>query len=188
MAKAKEKTETAAAETAAAKPAAPADDIAALEEEAMKKQKSSGGAGPLRVILTILLVLVGIGEVALWGYFGVGTVRNNIALRQYEARQRALEEERAARGTVGGSSYGPNLKVENGTVTWQREDWISAGTSQSAGGPAPVQEERPKRLSRLYVPRINYALAEMDTEDQIQSPGEDQTAGETGDGTTPTPT
>ena len=172
MAKTKEKTEPAASQ-----PAAPADDIAALEEEAMKKQKPARKGNPLLVILTVLLVLAGGGELALWGYFGVATVRSNLALRQYESQQRALEEERAARGIVGGSSYGPNLKVENGTVTWQREDWISAGNSQSSGGPSPAPEEKPKRLSRLYVPRIAYVLADMGTEDDPQLPDQDQTEG-----------
>ena len=143
----------------------------------MKKQKPARKGNPLLVILTVLLVLAGVGELALWGYFGVATVRSNLALRQYESQQRALEEERAARGIVGGSSYGPNLKVENGTVTWQREDWISAGNSQSSGGPSPAPEEKPKRLSRLYVPRIAYVLADMGTEDDPQLPDQDQTEG-----------
>ena len=36
---------------------------------------------PLLTILTLLLVVVGIGELALWGYFGFSTVQVNRARR-----------------------------------------------------------------------------------------------------------
>lgn len=62
---------------------------------------------PLLTILTLLLVVVGIGELALWGYFGFSTVQVNRARRQYEAEQKAAAEERASRGTAYASAYGP---------------------------------------------------------------------------------
>ena len=111
--------------------------------------------------LTLLLIVLGLSEAAFWGCFGVSSYRHSLAVEQYETRQRALEEERAARGITGGSAYGPNLRVENGVVTWQREDWLSAGSSASPESPAPSQPEE-KRLSGLYVPQIPYTLAEMD--------------------------
>lgn len=109
--------------------------------------------------LTILLVVLGISEAAFWGYFGFSSYRNSLAVQRYEEEQRALEQERAANGIQGGSAYGPNLKVENGTVTWQREDWVSAGNALSSGTPTPPPVEEP-RTSGLYVPGIPYTLAD----------------------------
>lgn len=127
--------------------------------------------------LTLLLIVLGLSEAAFWGYYGFSSYRHSLALEQYEARQKALEEERAARGITGGSAYGPNLKVENGTVTWQREDWISAGSggSMSPAGPVQVQPSQPeeKRLSGIYVPQIPYTLAETETDGKQPSPTAD---------------
>lgn len=123
---------------------------------------------PLLTVLTILLVLVGVGELALWGYFGFSTFRANRALRQYEAEQQAAAEERASRGLTAGSSYSARLKVENGQVTWRREDDLSAGggtTSGSAmsqnGGGAQADQSQ----SRISIPNIPYALAKPEPEE-----------------------
>lgn len=124
---------------------------------------------PLLTVLTILLVLVGVGELALWGYFGFSTFQANRALRQYEAEQEAAAEERASRGITAGSSYSARLKVENGQVTWRREDALPAGggtasgttMSQDGGGTQADQSQ-----SRISVPNIPYALAKPETEVQ----------------------
>ena len=143
--------------------------------ESPKPPKLPKDRSPLLIFLTILLVLVGLGEAGLWGCFGLGTYRNSLALRQYEAQQKAYQEERASKGVLGGSAYGPNLKVENGVVTWQREDKLSGAIrlpSQELGYPKDGGE---KRLSRLSVFRVPYALADME-EETAQPPAAEDSA------------
>ena len=85
----------------------------------------------------------------------------------------ARVEERLAKGITGGSAYGPWRKVENGTVTWQREELLADGGSQEDGGPSP--EKAPTRLSTLSVPIIPYVLAEQEwsSSEKEQSPEQD---------------
>lgn len=123
---------------------------------------------PLLTILTLLLVVVGIGELALWGYFGFSTVQVNRARRQYEAEQKAAAEERASRGTAYASAYGPRLKVKNGQGTWRIEDedrlpaggGTTSGTTASQGGGAQTDPS----VRRIYMPKIPYALAQQETD------------------------
>ena len=124
-------------------------------------QKSSKGRGILLPLLTVLLILVGIGEVVFWGYFGFSTYARSLARERAEQQQKA--EEQGSRG-LGGSSYSPNLKVENGTVPWEREKWWYSGSGQPANTAAGPRREDGMRLSRLPVARIPYTLAEMDGE------------------------
>ncbi|MCI8989218.1 MAG: hypothetical protein HFF59_00225 [Lawsonibacter sp.] len=120
-------------------------------------------------LLTILLILLGLGEAGFWGLFGLSAYQNSLARERYEAQQQALEEERAAGGAAGSSSFGPNFKVENGSVIWQREDVrLSSGTGTS-GSSTPSQGNggEEKRLSSLSVPNVPYTLADMDPEDSL---------------------
>ena len=112
-------------------------------------------------VLTVLLILIGIGEAVFWGYFGFSAYARSLARERYEEQQRVLEEERASRG-LGGSSYSPNLKVENGTVVWEREQWRYSGSGQAANTAAGPQREDGVRLSGLPVIKIPYTLAERD--------------------------
>ncbi len=124
-------------------------------------------------VLTVLLLLVGVCEAAFWGWFGFTSYRQNLARQRYEQQLADLEEERLAKGITGGSAYGPWRKVENGTVTWQREELLADGGSQEDGGPSP--EKAPTRLSTLSVPIIPYVLAEQEwsSSEKEQSPEQD---------------
>lgn len=107
-------------------------------------------------VLIVLLIIIGISEVIFWSLMGINSYRIDRARQRYEERLAAAEAEREAQGIIGASAYGPGFKVENGTVTWRWEDEIptpEAGSIQSTSGE--------KRLSRLYVPQINYALADQ---------------------------
>lgn len=134
----------------------------ASEDLSQAPKKTSKGRGILLPLLTVLLILVGIGEVVFWGYFGFSTYARSLARERAEQQQKA--EEQVSRG-LGGSSYSPNLKVENGTVTWEREKWWYSGSGQPANTAAGPRREDGMRLSRLPVARIPYALAEMDTDE-----------------------
>lgn len=145
------------------------------EQEEKKPPKAPKERNPFLTLLTVLLVLAGVGELALWGYFGFASFQANRALRQYEAEQQAAAEERAAQGIVYGSAYGPSLKVENGQVTWRREEdenidptagGASAETAASQGGGGQTGQ------SRIYIPRIPYALAEQEKDVQAAPLGE----------------
>ena len=127
---------------------------------------------PLLTILVILLVLVGVGEAALWGYWGFGTYRANQALKLQE-KQREAEEEQTGGGVAAGSALGPGLKVENGVVTWQWEDELDGGAGLPALSAGFTQSGGEKRLSGLWVPEINYVLAEQETDVQRPDPAED---------------
>lgn len=137
------------------------------EETPQEAPKASKQGGILLPVLTVLLILVGIGEAVFWGYFGLSTYAKSLARERYEQQQKALAEEQASKGVTGGSSYSPNLKVENGTVTWEREKWGYSRSGQPAGTSANTsaspRREDGLRLSRLSVINIPYTLAEMDT-------------------------
>ena len=149
-------------------PAEPKPELRQLPE--LPKERN-----PLLALLTVLLVLVGVSELAVWGWFGFSAFQSSRAQRQYEAEQRAAAEERAAQGIVSGSAYGPRLKVENGQVTWRLEDedqlpaggGTSSGAAVSQGGGAQAGQSQ----SRIYIPKIPYALAEQKTEGQPASQG-----------------
>lgn len=120
-------------------------------------------------VLTVLLILIGIGEAVFWGYFGFSAYAHSLARERYEQQQKALAEEQASKGIKGGSSYSPNLKVENGTVTWEREKWGYSGSGQPANTSATPRREDGLRLASLPVFRIPYLLAEMDTDGELPS-------------------
>ena len=134
----------------------------ATEQPAEQKQPGQGNV--LIPVLTVLLVLLGIGEAAFWGYFALSAYSQSLARERYEQQQRALMEEQTSKGIRGGSSLSPNLKVENGIVTWEREKWAYTGSSQpantSSSGP---RREDGLRLARLPVASIPYTLAKDDT-------------------------
>ena len=152
--------ETAAEQTAEAeRPASPETDVQEPPKEPKKKVEI------LIPLLTVLLILIGLGEAAFWGCFGFSSYRNSLTRERYEAQQKALEEERASKGLLGGSAYGPNLKVENGTVTWEREkeEWSYGGNV--AAQTQVNRREDGLRLSWLSVFPIPYALAQMEAGD-----------------------
>ena len=134
----------------------PQEEKTEKTEESKKEPKERN----ILPILTVLLVLIGIGEVIFWGYFGFSAYAHSLARERYEQQQKVLAEERA--GILGGSSYSPNLKVENGTVTWEREKWGYTGSSQPSNTSTTPRREDGLRLSRLPVVKIPYTLAEMD--------------------------
>lgn len=140
-----------------------------LEETPEDAQKEPRQRNILLPVLTVLLILLGIGEAVFWGYFGLSAYSHSLARERYEQQQKALAEEQASKGIRGGSSYSPNLKVENGTVTWEREKWRYSGSSQPTNTSTPHREDG-LRLSRLPVVRIPYTLAEMDTDGDLPSP------------------
>lgn len=140
-----------------------------LEDAPQETPKAAKQRDILLPVLTVLLILLGIGEAVFWGYFGFSAYARSLARERYEQQQKS--EEQSSKG-VGGSSYSPNLKVENGTVVWEREKWRYSGSGQPANTSAGPRREDGMRLSRLSVVNIPYALAEMDTDGEPSSPGE----------------
>lgn len=136
-------------------------------EEPQKPKKESNILIP---VLTFLLVLLGISEAVFWGYFALSAYSSSLARERYEQQQKALVEEQASQGIRGGSSYSPNLKVENGVVTWERDKWEYAGSSQSANTSAAApQREDGLRLASVPVVKVPYRLAQRDTEENLPS-------------------
>lgn len=149
-------------------PAAPEEAPQAVPEqqeapEQPSEQKQPGQGNVLIPFLTVLLVLLGIGEAVFWGYFALSAYSQSLARERYEQQQRALMEEQTSKGIRGGSSLSPNLKVENGVVTWEREKWAYTWSSQSANTTSGPQREDGLRLARLPVASIPYTLAKEDT-------------------------
>lgn len=134
-----------------------------------KAPKDPNRRSLLLPVLTILLIVIGISEAIFWGYLGLSAYARSLARERYEQQQKALVEERASKGIAGGSSYSPNLKVENGTVTWEREKREYAEGSQPANTSAVPRREDGLRLARLPVIKIPYLLAEMGTEGGLLS-------------------
>lgn len=139
------------------------------QEKPEETPKDPNRRSILLPVLTILLVLVGIGEAIFWGYFGFSAYARSLARERYEQQQKALAEEQVSKGIKGGSSYSPNLKVENGTVTWEREKREYAESSQPTSTSATPRREDGLRLARLPVFKIPYLLAEMDTDGELPS-------------------
>lgn len=141
------------------------------EELPEETQKESKKRDILIPVLTVLLVLLGIGEAVFWGYFALSAYSSSLARERYEQQQKALAEEQASKGIRGGSSYSPNLKVENGIVTWEREDRAYAGSSQPANtASATPRREDGLRLASSPVIRVPYRLAEPATEEEAPPP------------------
>lgn len=137
------------------------------EDTPEKAPKDPNRSSILLPVLTVLLILIGIGEAIFWGYFGLSAYARSLARERYEQQQKVLAEEQASKGIRGGSSYSPNLRVENGTVTWEREERGYAGSSQPTSTSASPRREDGLRLARLPVFRIPYLLAEMDTDTEF---------------------
>lgn len=131
------------------------------EDSPQKVPKAPKQRDILLPVLTVLLILVGIGEAVFWGYYGFSAYARSLARERYEQQQKA--EDQPTKG-LGGSSYSPNLKVENGTVIWEREKWGYSGGGQPANTSTGPRREDGMRLSRLPAVKIHYALAEMDTD------------------------
>lgn len=146
------------------------------EDTPQEAPKASKENSILLPVLTVLLVLVGIGEAVFWGYFGLSAYARSLARERYEQQQKALAEEQASNGIRGGSSYSPNLKVENGTVTWEREKWVYSGSGQPANTSSIPRREDGLRLSRLSVVNVPYTLAETDADGELSSPETGKTA------------
>ena len=122
---------------------------AAKEQPKKKKEPKEGGA--LLTVLTLLLVLVGVGEMALLVYMGFGAY-------QGIRTQRAYEEQRASNSStapaVAQVSYaGPWLTIENGQVTWRNEnspfrsDLGSTATIPDSTGGSQDQDDYPRMPS-----------------------------------------
>ena len=142
----------------------PAEETPQKTPEAPKERRSI-----LLPVLTVLLILLGISEAIFWGYFGFSTYARSLARERYEQQQKALEDEQASKGVTGGSSYSPNMKVENGSIIWQREKWEYAESGQPAKTFTTPRREDGLRLSRLSVVRVPYTLAEMDMDEDPPS-------------------
>ena len=152
-------------------PAAPEEAPQAVPEqqeaqEQPSEQKQPGQGNFLIPFLTVLLVMLGIGEAVFWGYFALSAYSQSLARERYEQQQRALMEEQTSKGIRGGSSLSPNLKVENGVVTWEREKWAYTGSSQPSNTSTGPRREDGLRLARLPVASIPYTLAKEDTATQ----------------------
>ena len=120
-----------------------------VKEKDKKPQKPPKERNLLLTIVTILFVLVGIAELALWGYAGFGVFRGSQAQRAYEARQAALQS-----GTdrpTGASYGGPWLIIENGEVIWRRTDDLTQ--SGLGSRPGSVQDGLTGGSSTDTIPR-----------------------------------
>lgn len=96
------------------------------EKPVKVKEKGS----PLATFLIVLLVLIGVGEVGLWGYIGFTLVQSRTEQQSYVSR--APEN---PSGSSSRFSYsGPRRQVEDGVVVWE---W---GPNSPEGG-APAESE-----------------------------------------------
>lgn len=135
----------------------------AKEPEQGKKPELPQEKHLLLNVLTILLVVVGIGELAALGLCGFHLYRGMLVKQQYEAQ---LAE--AVSGTAQSASTvsygGPGLKIENGVVVWQREDELPAGGVSGVGATVDTAvgggQSRDIVYANLSVPVIHYRLAE----------------------------
>ncbi|MCI9157213.1 MAG: hypothetical protein HFF44_09815 [Lawsonibacter sp.] len=121
------------------------------EKEPPKKAKLPKEGGLLLTVLTILFVLVGIGELALWSFTGFRFFQGSQARRAYQAQQAAQT------GTApSASSYsGPWLIVENGTVVWRWEEDLTGSNGSSSvtvGGIGSTQNTVTPVLKTPYPP------------------------------------
>lgn len=115
---------------------------------------------PLRTFLTILLVLVGLGEAALLGYVGLCARDGIQARRNYEAQLASTPSETVP-STGAGSYAGPWLMIENGVVTWEWEGGRPAGLQQPAQQlPEASNQDSEKRLSNIFALMWSYELAQ----------------------------
>lgn len=114
------------AETNAAPPAEPQPTSIAAKpvrpKMPPKEEKSI-----LIPLLTVLLVLIGIGEAVLCGYITLGAYQGIQAQKEYEAQlEAARAQNNSNQGTVTSIYYGPWRKEINGEVVWLLEDDLAA--------------------------------------------------------------
>lgn len=100
--------------------------------EKVKKERSI-----LIPILTVLLVLVGIGELVLIGFLGLSAYRGIQERKDLEAQQAQDDPSETAPVSARASYSGPWRKVEAGTVVWTWEEdqppVTTLGQSQPTG-------------------------------------------------------
>lgn len=163
------KTEEKTAEAAQA-PASPEETPAPQEQAAPSPEQAPAKPAPkppkegnaLISILTVLLVVVGIGELFLLGLFGFRFYQGRLALRQYESSRSGTQTDSAQAASMASYS-GPWLKIENGQVVWRREDDLASGASGGTSVEVQIPTQGPdgeKILARPGVPIIRYRLAE----------------------------
>lgn len=112
-------------------------------EEQRPAVKAPQGRGILLPLLTGLLAVVGVGELALGGYIGLGAYRGALAQSAYEAQQAAVQSEAGkAQGPAAYNFASPWHTVVNGEIIWALEDEQPAGGSEAEG--LPLDQEEPK--------------------------------------------
>ncbi len=127
-----------------------AENQASEKSEVKPAPKPPREAEPLRIFFTVLLILVGAAELALWGYLG-------FSVYQSIQTQRTNHTQQGVSQTAGRAGYiGPGLMLENGAPV----------------DLPPTEDTQPaeKRLASLSVPVLPYALAEDDMPDEPVEP------------------
>ena len=127
-----------------------AENQAPEKSEVKPAPKPPREAEPLRIFFTVLLILVGAAELALWGYLG-------FAVYQSIQTQRTNHTQQGVSQTAGRAGYiGPGLMLENGVPV----------------DLPPTEDTQPaeKSLASLSVPVLPYALAEDDMPDEPVEP------------------
>ena len=93
-------------------------------------------SNPLLTVLTLLWVLVGLGEIALMLFIGISAYRGSLARQAYESQLAENPTQQTAPGSSKASYAGPWLMIENGEVIWRSENSPLGGVSQMQTGPA----------------------------------------------------
>ncbi len=149
-----------AQEEAAPQPDKPAQEASpSQDKEPGKKPELPQEKHLLLNILTILLVAVGIGELAALGLCGFHLYRGMEVKRQYEAQLDGTES-RPAQIASTVSYGGPGLKIENGVVVWQREDELPAGGASGTDQLSGNGQSGNIVYAGPSVPMVHYRLAE----------------------------
>lgn len=168
VAKTKEKKDKQGGEAPEEQAQSPAPSSEQPQEEQAQPPDPPKQSNLLLNLLTILLVVLGIGEAALLGYVGFQAFLGIQARDRYLAQQPGTQVDEPQQ--LSGASYlGPRLQIENGVVVWRSEDNPLGGTG---GGTSPTQtagtgEGETTRLANMSVPLIGYRLAQEDEEQPI---------------------
>lgn len=97
------------------------------------KEKNKEKGSPLVAFLAVLLVLIGVGEVGLWGYIGFSLIQGGGERHSYVSQTPADSSGQSNRF----SYSGPHRQVEDGVVVWE---W---NPNQSEGNGSAKAENNP---------------------------------------------
>ena len=152
--------------------------------------KSSSGGGIIASVLIALVASVGISA----GGFGIG-YGTGILLGpsdQEKIQQEKTENNQSKQDVQKASCAGPNLTIENGTVTWISETWAQNGGRSIPGyenlvdsptaPQTPTNQDTTDNLNQEPIATITQDQTPPQAQNPAQSQGTSQNAGNTNKG------